>query len=432
MIAYWLLIMTIIAVLGVLSLLAIWAIAKTDTFFGFVQEGQGVTIMSGDSFHKMLISFKGHYLTTRKASRSGKVPDERPDAKPGDMVDGKIFFDRLEIHEGMDPNPSKNIFGFLERSFGIYWFGIAPFKQIRNAMFNWNEWTRIDEKGNTIDHKLRHREALTKFFYVQTFNYAIELEGAETGSGKKNVVAVAGVGKETEVTKDDGEKHGGNLSVDIKITLLLRIVYPQVALFENESWFEAGEAVVLDHARLYVGSRSYEDLRAQEDVDGKKSVNEFCAYIMKLNDSAQIGAESDTFKSAFGVEIVGAQIFSVNLAGDKSGKLAEATTNLYVQQQEKLGKMELTKAAVYDITEKGNAEALAITARTRAILEFGDGGKFVARQDAIARAGEGGNTIVFTSDSEKGGLDEKALAGSILISSSFKQKDGGVRKSSQT
>lgn len=413
-IVYWLLLLLVITVLGALLLLAIWAIAKTDTFFGFIKEGQGVAIMSGDSFDRMIISFKGHYVDWIKRTRIRKKLNEVTNK----MEEQKENFLRLEILEGDDPNPTGGILGFLERNLGIYWFGIAPFKTLRNEPFNWNEWTRLDQKGNTIPPELRHREEPTKFFYAQSFNYAVLLKGAETGGGKK-------------VDNKDG---GGNLTVDVEMTLQLRIIYPQVALFENESWFEAGEAEVLTTARRYVSLHSYEELRGQENTEDA----DFSRFIMMLNETAQVGTVSENFKDVFGAEIVGVQVSSVSLAGDKDGKLAAATTNLYVRQQEKLGNMAITDGEVYDITQKGKAEADAIRNRTRAVLglkEADEGtfsaqdGKFVFSQDSMRQAGEAGSSVIFTKNNGKDELDENKFAGQILITqSNRKEKSNGGSK----
>ncbi len=263
--------------------------------------------------------------------------------------------------------------------------------------FRWNEWEQKSEGGGGTIPSLKHREELTNFFYVQTFNYALFLSGAETG-GKR----------------DGKENTGGNISVNAQITLLLRIIYPQVAILQNEDWFEQLEAVVLDHARLYVGSRTFEQLHTSvHPISGGETKNEFCEHIMGLNAHAPIGADTDSIIDAFGVEIVGAVIMSVELAGD-SKKIAEKTTAIYVAEQEAKAKITDAEATAKKIKLIGDAEAHAIKARSQAVADFGDVGIFVERQRAIIEAGRSGNTVVFTDDGEHNKDNNKLLA-SLLV-----------------
>lgn len=394
MLAYWLLMAVLFVGFNFLLFLGVWVIAKTDTFFGFIKEGQGAIIKRGESFDRVLISLHGHRCdVVPEKNRSGQTKT------------------RWKIYEGV-PEYSPGILGILEKRFGIYWFGFYPFVGRMMYKFRWNEWEQLGGKdGSPLVTSIWHREEGTNFFYAQTFNYALILEGAETGG-----------------TKDKGGvESGGNLSVDLKITLLLRIIYPQVAILQNENWFDQLGAVVLDHARLYVGSHTFDKLRSQEDrttqgagsepVKGAvadRSKNEFCEYIMGLNRHAPIGETSDSIIDAFGVKIVGAQILSVELAGDDKKELAGATTSAYVAQEKAIGMKKITDAEAYDIAEKGRAEAGAIEAKIEAIKKHGDVGRFVTRQDAVGKAGAGGNVIIFTSDREPGGLNEETFAGLIL------------------
>lgn len=390
MATYWLAVAVLFVLLGFLAFLGIWAIAKTDTFFGFIKEGQGAIIKRGESFDRVLISFHGHRC---------------------DIVDenGKK---RWKIYPGQSEY-SSGFLGLLEEKFGIYWFGFYPFVQRMGYEFRWNEW-RQEEKNGVLITRLWYRKEPTKFFFAQTFNYALILDGAETGGTKEG----------------DQKEVGGNVTVDLKIVLLLQIVYPQVAILQNENWFEQLGAVVLDHARLYVGSRPLEKLRSQETnlteirIDDHRTQNDFCKYIMELNKHAPIGEDSDSIIDAFGVKIVGAQIMSLELSGD-SKKLAEATTKVYVAQQEAGSTRVKADAKAYEIREEGRASADIVREKGKAeadatdmliatVKKHGEAGMFVERQRALAEAGKGGNIIVFTSDSEKGGLNEQAFAGLIL------------------
>lgn len=384
MFMYWIAVGALFFIAVALVILGIWAIARTDTFFCFIKEGQGVIIKRGESFHRIIISYHGHHCViveeevgekgnTKKVRRWKIIPREQ---------------DELEHFSGF--------LGFLEKRFGIYWIGIYPFFKVMTYQFRWNEWEQKSEGGGGTIPSLKHREELTNFFYVQTFNYALFLSGAETG-GKRS-------GKENT---------GGNISINAQITLLLRIIYPQVAILQNEDWFEQLEAVVLDHARLYVGSRTFEQLHTSTNsTTNEETRNEFCEHIMSLNLHAPIGADTDSIIDAFGVEIVGAVIMSVELAGD-SKKIAEATTAIYVAEQKAKATIVAAEARAKEIVKIGDAEAHAMNARTKVVADFGDTGMFVERQRAIIEAGKAGNTIVFTNDSEHNEKN-KMLAGLLV------------------
>lgn len=384
MFTYWIAMGALFFLTVFLVILGVWAIAHTNTFFCFIKEGQGVIIKRGESFHRIIISYHRHRCVVvdeevgegnnKKIVHRWKIVPSKPDEQ--ELLHGFL--------------------GFLEKRFGIYWVGVYPFFKVMAYQFRWNEWEQKSEEGGGTIPSLKHREELTNFFYVQTFNYALFLSGAETGG-----------------RRDGKENTGGNISVNAQITLLLRIIYPQVAILQNEDWFEQLEAVVLDHARLYVGSRTFEQLHTSpHHTTNEETRNEFCEHIMSLNAHAPIGADTDSIIDAFGVEIVGAVIMSVELAG-ASKEIAKETTAIYVAEQKAKATIVAAEAKAKEIKMIGDAEAHAINARTQTVANFGAVGVYVERQRAVIESGKNGNTIVFTDDSEH---DEKnkMLAGFLV------------------
>jgi hypothetical protein len=82
---------------------------------------------------------------------------------------------------------------------------------------------------------------------------------------------------------------------------------------------------------------------------------------MSLNEWVPIGKNSDSVIDTFGVEIIGALITSVELAGE-SKLLAGETTKIYVAQQEAGAKKIIADAEAYTITATGDAKATALAA----------------------------------------------------------------------
>lgn len=354
---------------------AIWAIAHTNKFFGFIREGQGAMIMKGESLHGVVISQLGH---TCERERGGR---RRWEIKQGDLK-----------HEGL-------ILGPLEKNLGIYWFGLYPFRKRLEYPFRWDEWKEeVDEKTGKPIVTLWHREERTNFFYVQTFAYAIFLDGAETGKAKGGV--------------NTGEEE--NVSVDVRITLFIRIIYPDIAIMHNENWFSVLKDTVLHHAREYVGSHGFKDLSSSANLPEKEKGNhEFSEYVMKLNEFAHIGEKSDSILNTVGVKIVGAMIKTVELAG-ASKNIAEATTAAYVAEQNAKSTRIAADAKAYEIEAAGTATANAFESRLKKVQAFGDIGIRVAELDALVKSGEKGNTIVFT-DSKKSDEESERLLAGILV-----------------
>lgn len=385
----------LICVTGVGGFLLIWSLATMNIFFGFIKEGRGIIIKRGESYVGPIISFHEHHL----------VPVIR---------NGRERLEIVELKPGESPNIPGGVLGLLQEKFGIFWLGtFPPFRSIMEYRFRWNKWR--EEKG-TDGHfhwSLEHREEPTTFFYAQTFPYALMLEGAETG------------GKYTDIETGEKSALGGNVEVDLEIVLLVKIICPEAAIIHHENWFDQLGALVTDQSRLFVGSRTFEELRSQkvheiptEGAPTKRTHNEFCEYIMELNEHAPIGETSDSIVDVYGVKIVGAHILDVVLAGE-SKNIAAATTAIYVAEQEAQARQVNVDAEAYGIRAKGNAEADAIKARTKAVLDFGADGKYVLRQEAIKEAGKGGNVVIFTNDNETSG---DALLSRLIVPQQLKKK----------
>lgn len=372
LIAYWLASIAAIVGLGYLALLGIWEISKNEKgiLSTVMKEGTGTFVMDGGKAGRIIVVMRGY---------SCELVEE---------VKGGVTLRREKIIP-FEPTYSSGILGWLERSYGIYWIGLPP-KSRMNKKFKWSEWgnekvaqkegaaEKTDKGSVATKTSLQRRESETNFFYVQTFPYGIILEGAETGG-----------------TKVEGKDEiGGNLSVDVEIDLLVRIVYPRIAIFENEDWFDQLGSIVLDHARLYVGKHPYEKLRSQADApSGLPTHNEFSEYIMKLNEYASIGKNYESIIDALGVEIVGAQIRTVALSGD-SKNLVDVTTRVYAAEQEKLAEQLKGDAQAYVIRARNTAETEGLTMKINAVKDGGEDGRLVLNAQTLVEVGQHGNTII--------------------------------------
>lgn len=345
----------IVALLFLLIIAIIWMIAHTGKYFTFIREGEGIVVKKGEGYYKSIIAFDKHCLKYDEELKTMKV------------VEGE--------------KEKKGFLGFIEKYFHIYWIGFWPIYSIYEYEFRWKEWSSKED-----GYKLESRRPLTSFFFVKTFRYASFLQAAETR---------------------------GNVPVDVKFSLFVRIIYPQIALFRAEDWFLQLDDYVLRKARIYIGEREFDELRTETGESGKR---EFSDCITELNSSTS--ESEDGILKRLGVEIVSAQIVEVDIAGteEEKQKTLAATTEKYRKEQEGAG-----------IIALGNARAKAIEAEGNAIEKLGAVGTMLRRQQAIEKAGEGGNTVVFTSDNDTTNLTQEKIAG--LVTAQLNKDKGGSNES---
>ena len=341
----------IFLLLLILVIVAIWLIAHTGKFFTFIAEGSGIAVTKGESYHKSVISFNNHHLEYDDALKADKVTEGEPERK--------------------------NFLGFLEEYLGIYWVGFWPIFSIYEYEFRWKEWSTTENV-----YELQIRDDLTSFFFVKTFRYASFLQAAEAK---------------------------GNVPVDIKFSIFLRIISPQIALFRAEDWFMQLDDYALRRARIYTGERAFDELRTEA---ARENQTEFSGYIIGLNN--QTSKTEDGTMTRLGVEIISAQIIEVDVAGSEEEKrqTLAATTEKYRKEQEGAG-----------IIALGTARATAISAEGKAIEGLGEVGTMLRKQQAVETAGKGGNIVVFTGDNESSELNVAKVAGLVTAQLSKNKGD---------
>ncbi len=358
LLVYPLIIVGIIIAYTALAVLIIWVIAHTEEVFTFCDEGTGFAATRGDSAPTFKISFKGHFLRFNEELGVQEVVAER------DLPDGEVA-------------PKIGGFlGLLEKYLGIFWVGIYPFKKRYKYTFHWSEWD-----AGKVGHVPRRRDDESNFFYVKTFQYSVELLAAEVE---------------------------GNISANIEFSLFVKIIYPEIALFRVENWFNQLSDFAISRARLYAGNRTFSELRneaggTRNNQAGVTGNIMFSEYILGLNERISEN-EPVGVKERLGVEIMSAQMVEIDLAGtpEEISRAHKATTELYIQEQIGNG-----------IRAIGKANADAIAAEGKAIAELGAVGVHLRRQQAIEKSGSQGNTIVFSDDGENNGLTPSKIAGLI-------------------
>gem|GEM_PF-4923165 len=342
-----------------LFVLVAWLLAYLDIFFGFLQENTGFAKIVGDNqLQSMQIASKSQHLKRKVV--------QHPEA-------GAI--ETWVLEQGADPNPAFGLIGWMERKLGVYWIGVWPFqRRYRYEMFR----TVFDRSADADENTILRKNDQSKFFYVQPVEYAFSLLGAETGS------AFAG---DTEDT--DTSSRGGNIPVNVKFSVFLLITRPEIALFKNPVWFERASSILLSAAKNYVGTRAYEALRGESrsDTADVETDDAFAGYMRDLNEA--IPGTGHGFESEIGAKIVGAAIRAVDITAEGE-EARSATLLLYGEEQRAKGIRAVADARRYELEQELDA------------VDGSPNGGHVRRMRAIERAGERGNTIIFTS-----GGDEK-------------------------
>lgn len=411
------LIIAILAIVVLITGLLMWAIADMDTGYlsGFIREGQGTFVMKGESVKHPLISASGY--TCKHISETIVLYDK--DGKETGATRAVSRYKIVETGSKEKATYYSGFLGFLE-SQGIFFFGIPPFQSRMDKEFRWNEWAQAknkdgslakDSDGNAIL-ELWQRTDPTTFFYVQAFSYAVFVEGAETGGVKKPPKAGGTV--EENMDNDPGE--GGNISINLKISIPIRIIYPETAIFGSEDWFQILEGIVIKCVREYVGRHTFEEIRSNQNID-MELLEKISKELVQVENTE--GGETAYCRiiDAIGVRITNFQILAIELSGE-SKRLAAATTAIYEAQKRADAMRKITDATAYDIEQQGAAKAGALTARILAVKEHGEVGIFVADRDALEKAGQSGSTIVF---SDSRAANDKALTGQLILNQSIRQ-----------
>lgn len=371
MVAYWILVLLTVVTVVVLMFLGISTIANTNILFTKVIEGTGRLILAEGKLDKIIIN----------AQKSSCIINQYGD---------------YEIVE-QEPLFKAGFIGFLERKFGIYWVGIPPWFKVWADEFVWGEWKEEkDTKGKVIGVNYARRKEKTDFFFARPFPYAIPIKNAEMKGGMR-----------------------GNMDMMLTIT----IVFPAWAFFRTEDWFVHLESRVIEEMNKYIKDHTWEELGSNT---ASQSIPD---YVLGFNGLAYVnGVRGGGILGTVGAKICEVSIRSIELS-DESKKDYEATTA--IDRAQRYAKAEEAKAeGDANATRKrkqgeadgllsvAEAEAKAISTRMTAITKHGEIGKFILKQDTLAKVGEGAsNTIVIAS----GDVDEKQVTASVITGQTIAQ-----------
>ncbi len=349
--------------LAILFLLTVYLLAKLNLFFTILEEGTAVAIMrSAGGFDHFIMKWNGHYLNDPR----------QPWYNPGPSA-----WEVLGVHpDNADQPPSiyrfpvywlAPVWRMLEH-FGIYYYGLYPFKQVHSYTFDWTE-QRIKEGTN--DYEPWHRVARTSFIYVKRFSYWVRLLAAEDED---------------------------NIPLDLDYLLTVMVNNPYKALFSIGDWLARTIADANNRAKTFTGASTFEDMTKERTKRDQAQVNEFSSNVLQINDNVWTEHGLGGTRESYGVTVAAVSLVEVALAGENRQVLAAATTAKIVAKKNAEAAVETAEGAAKAVKIAADAEKYAVDTVYSEIERHGAEGIAIRQLDSIVKAGDKGNQIIWANN----------------------------------
>lgn len=359
---------------------SLWA--KSDKFFTEVKEGTGKVIVKGQTFHHIVLSYKGYHLNDP----------------------GKTWFDKSKPEWEILPNKRGKNYNdrpHLFRQFGLFWVGIPGMRSVYKYHFVWNEYRSVAGSKQEV----WHRDTMTSIFKANSFTYVMVIDGAKT--------------------KD-------NATVRAEFTVIIRITNPYLALFAADDWRALVESYVDRQGKNFIGTFTYDELRSETDQNQNMSEEErqlaeekkektkrcerenFSKPVVRLTIELPEETECDAhatpigLKGKYGVVIEAANMAEITLSGALALRNEEISTTLFLADAQALATQKAADADAYSVRTAGDANAYKTTVEGRAeaeatevmlttLAKHPELAAIKLATDALAQPGDG-KTIVIPSD----------------------------------
>ncbi len=231
----------VLTILLTLTLFVVCAyiLALSDICFTFGIEGAAKIVVKNGVFDHAMMWWQGHRLNDPRrlsydnTKRAWEVlATDTPARRPSPYAFWQIHWRFLSW-------------------FGIYWYGLYPFKDIYVYRFKWTEET-LGENNLQIP---KHRDEYTDRVYVMNFAYWIKLVAAENAD---------------------------NEPLDLDYLLTVQISNPYWALFRIDDWLGRVSADANNASKMYVGNRTFDEVK-REAKDPSGHMSEFASELQELN-----------------------------------------------------------------------------------------------------------------------------------------------------
>lgn len=288
-----------------------WLARKGSRFspFTMLEDGTAKIIARGDSFYRAIARLEEHEIVTPQNKR---------------------WYPGVELWEIVPRNPeAPQRQSFWEKRFGLYWVGI-----IFQGLFYYNfRWTTLLRKAQPKEGEASlpyEREETLGHIFVKNAQYWAKIATAETYD---------------------------KVPVDVVFLVTLRVINPYKALFRVHRWLDVILDMIDQRGRQYIGTRTYEQLVQKEGDDEDIG---FSGGVRKLREEVRI---------KYGVEIVSADILSLDPAGESAEEYRQASTAAYTANAKATAVRTAAEAEAYAIKQGGEARAQAIRDQAKAFSE---------------------------------------------------------------
>lgn len=339
---------------GVFVIVA-FMLSRYDICFTQLEEGVAKGVMRGETLDHFLMHWKGHYLYDPRRS----YYDPR--------------YPKWEMYKLSDSNSHISSYAwwqihwrFFER-WGVYWYGLYPFKKIYVYRFIWNEHhIGTDGKEGSL-----YRDENTDFIFVKPFAYWIKLREARD----KN-----------------------NLPLDLDYLLTVRINNPYKALFDIDDWLGRATADANNEAKVHVGGSSIEELRTERS--SQRGASQFVLHMLNIsaNTSTRYGVTLDAVSL---VNVIPTSETDEAAASDevKKALVAKRTAELNAAAAVETAKGE---AQATREVAKGNADAIKTVYDQ--VKDYGEMGVILQGLDALKTAEKSPGTTIIWAQNPLGGI----------------------------
>ncbi len=335
-----------------------YALAMYDICFTFGREGAAKAIVKGAAFDHFIMWWQGHRLNDPR--RLSFVPGRPWEVlETGDTAKRPSAYAWWQIH-----------WKVLEL-FGIYWYGLYPFKQVYIYNFKWIEQTLGE------DNKMKpwYRDEFTDFIFVMNFAYWVKLVAAED--------------KENE-------------PLDLDYLLTIHINNPYWALFRIDDWLGRTSADANNAAKRYVGSNTFEHIKA-EMLNSTSTMSDFAEKIHGINTNSVTEPGEHGVCDSYGVTVKAASLVAVALVGSNREELEKAKTAIVVAEQNAKASVATAKGDADATRERAKGQADAIETVYRKVDEF-DNGVVLQSLDALKEASKSPGSTIIWANNPLGGL----------------------------
>jgi len=272
-------------------------------------------------------------------------------------------FEHLEVaYKGYELDEDQNVVkegasnGKSHQRSGLRWIGIPWIYSVHSYGFRWVAFEQGEQDGKLVQKTIPHEEKGLDYIILQDDVYYSFLRDAET--------------------KD-------KVPVDVDLLLTIRVVNPYRAMFRVQNWLEATQNQFKPALRGFIATTDFDEL-----ISRKEGLAREIEELLQLGSGEGEGTAERTIgeylERHYGVRVKKVGLVRIDPAGERGEIYQEAASKQWEAEKEK-DRIEML----------ADAEVQRLERVYGTIARHGQTGEHVRTLEALERAGQGGNTIIF-------------------------------------